>query len=259
MIETDSVGDGFLVPKADQWVGKWQREAGRLDHDQFLTPIACSWLRRGNFAIDVGAFNGDWTLPLSNAVGEAGLVLAIEPNNEIFPLLRHNVGRFQYANVICVSEAVGLADGNAEFPERWIDNMAGIYLKGQKEGSIRVSKLSELARRVSRRRVDFIKIDAEGWEPDILKGAQELILEDRPVMILEVNIIAMGRLGTDAGEIFNFLKMAGYKFDKLEKDSPESELLYNILCVPRERFGLTFSEPSPADSCSQSPEQTPAP
>lgn len=253
MIEFVELPGGYLSPKADQWIGKWQQESGRLDHDRFLVPLACSHVRRGDYVIDVGAFNGDWTIGLSEAVGEAGLVLAIEPSAEIFELLRFNVGRFPWANVICRNEAIGAAEARAEYGEQWVNNYGGRYIKPSESGPLTVTTLSSLARRVSARRVDFIKIDVEGFEVNVLEGARELILADRPKMIIEINDIALGRQGHERGQIYDFLKNAGYYVSRLQSEQ-DPENLYDVLCVP-----ITFSSPvqeAPSDS---RPEQTPAP
>jgi FkbM family methyltransferase len=65
--------------------------------------------------------------------------------------------------------------------------------------------------------IDFIKIDVEGAEFGVLKGAEKLLLKDKPLIVFECGLGASDYYGTDPGELFDFLnEKAGLKINTLK-------------------------------------------
>lgn len=237
-METVDLNGGFEVPAHDTHIGRWQKESGRLDHDQFLVPLACSHIQKASVVIDVGAYNGDWTIALSGAVGPGGFVIAVEPNPEISDMLYKNAQRFQWQNVYVDNCALGAESGWCDFVP-FPENFGMGHTIKNEHGKIRVKTLDDLARAATARPIGFIKIDAEGSEMDILKGAKRVLREDKPTIIMEINPLALRQKGASDIEVFEFLKDEGYVYQRLQQEIIREGDHFDILAMP-----VIFSEPS---------------
>jgi len=135
---------------------------------QFLTPESV--------AVDVGAHIGTFAISLA----EISQVVAFEPAPETFSLLEHNTKK---AKGIFDLRNIGLAarSGTATLVERNATNAGAQTLAP--DGDLPISTLdTEIAD------ASFIKIDVEGMEMEVLRGASRLISRCRPVVVFEVNI-----------------------------------------------------------------------
>lgn len=143
----------------------------------------------GDCVLDIGANVGDWTLAMSLRVGSHGKVLAFEPVPYLAETVRKTarINRQHWVEVLAV--ALSATDGTAEFSiER--GNSGGSRL-GRKEGDftqtvVKTARLDTLiASRSDLARIDFVKIDVEGAEADVLAGAQQTLERFRPAILLE--------------------------------------------------------------------------
>lgn len=136
--------------------------------------------------IDVGANVGFFTLLLADLVGEQGSVLAIEPQADVMALLRRTIAVNGFGGCVSVIEcAVAERKGSG-----YMSRIGQAYLGSARLGSecgesqCIVTTLDDLNEGMERR-IDFIKIDAEGSEPKIWKGAQRLLTKHKPVVLME--------------------------------------------------------------------------
>src|SRR5687767_9160852 len=82
--------NGIAVLEKDSHISKWCESEKRLDHDQNLLPVILSYVKKGDWVVDAGAFIGDHTRAYLDRVGATGVVVALEPNPEAFECLKHN-------------------------------------------------------------------------------------------------------------------------------------------------------------------------
>lgn len=151
---------------------------------------------RGSVVVDVGAFLGTHTLALASMVGPSGRVHSFEPRETIRSVLERNVHRNHLQMVTVHPCALGAHHQTLELPAIDIDNKAnfgGLALKGdlvmgQPVETIRIERLDDLLSGP----VDFIKIDAEGMEADVLAGAPVLLATSHPVLFAECNDLEQG-------------------------------------------------------------------
>jgi FkbM family methyltransferase len=73
-------------------------------------------------------------------------------------------------------------------------------------------------------KVHFMKLDTEGWELYILKGAKNLIIRDRPIILMEYNETNMKQCDVLKEDIKNFLQAANYEWELISNE--------DILCTP---------------------------
>jgi FkbM family methyltransferase len=140
----------------------------------------------GELVVDVGANIGYLTSLAATRAGSDGTVLAFEPHPVVFALLQGNVARWDgVANIEARQTALSDRDGTAELNagSSFEANMGLSRLdEGHAEAgdvlvSVSVKQLDEV---VGDREVGLLKIDVEGHEPEVLRGARRL-LESRRV------------------------------------------------------------------------------
>ena len=148
-------------------------------------------LTTGAVSIDGGANIGFYSLLASNLVGDSGSVHSFEPGKTTFSILRENVEPKN--NIICNEKALWLKTESVSFVNNDLkDNLYGTIKKtGQKhigfDKSLEVSAVSLddycLANRVI---PSIIKLDTEGTELDILKGSVNVIINNHPIIVVEI-------------------------------------------------------------------------
>jgi FkbM family methyltransferase len=185
--------------------------------------------RPGTVAVDVGAHVGIFTVPLAHAVGAGGSVWAFEPQPENLERLQANLAENHRTNVSLFGAAASDADGGLLF--HVADDSAygstGEVLQGRGTvGSLKVQalRLDTVWKGDGMRPVSVVKIDVEGAELAVLRGAQELIRRCRPVLLVET------ATSDQLAEIERYLSALGY-----EKRDPKGFAARNHLFVPFER------------------------
>ena len=214
------------------------------------------FLHAGDVAIDIGAHTGDTTIPIALAVGAAGLVLALEPNPYVFPVLARTAGlNRDKTNILPLNFAAMRQDGTYEFQY----GEAGYCNGGFHEGMSKWRHGSAFTVQVEGRnlqafleeshadlipRLRFIKVDAEGFDLAILETLEELIRSRRPY--LQVEMFSL-RKSTPAyrRQLYDFLVGHGYDVHRMdggddflaEVVTPANLMRWNVFdvfCVPRD-------------------------
>lgn len=200
----------MIDAKGPAWMGSWLEGATRALYTSLLSP--------GDFAIDVGANRGQHALPMAQAVGAAGRVLAIEAAAEMVLGLRQAVDAAGMGAIVeigdyAVSEApgvatfnyIGSADGYSSLG--WDDKMAEFGDRSQR--TVTVQRLDDLV--CDDRIAAFIKLDIEGAELPALRGAERILRRHRPVLAFENGGQRYARrFGYSAADFFGFFEQAGY-------------------------------------------------
>jgi FkbM family methyltransferase len=168
--------------------GSWEPEE---------TAFIAANLKPGSVFLDIGSFLGWFTLNAAPLVGPAGAILAFEPQPEAHELLRrsvlHNrfegwVSTFQLALSDEAGEVALLRDGSAAGAHA--NNQGHTWVGGAEPtpgsmaiGKARSLRLDDMA---LDRRIDLVKLDVEGAEWRVLKGAEQTIRTSRPVIVCEM-------------------------------------------------------------------------
>jgi FkbM family methyltransferase len=160
------------------------------------------FIRPGDVVFDVGAHAGFFTLLASRLAGASGRVVAFEPFPENLAALREHLALNGVTNAHVIDAAVSLVPGFSSFmPDR--EKTKG---KLQSDGELTVRVLSLDAVYASRifPPPSFVKIDVEGEELNVLRGAAEMLTSEHPVIILATHGDEVHRACCD------FLRSAGY-------------------------------------------------
>ena len=171
---------------------------------------------RAKKVVDVGAHIGTVSIPLARA----GLhVIAFEPNRDSFELLTTNTSLNQ-VQIDARQKGLARMSGRATSTQIRSGNAGSNTLVSGEE--IEISTLdAEVAQ------TDFIKIDVEGMELEVLEGGRELIAQSRPAIFFEVNLTALRLHGIHPSSLQRFFRSMQYAFYYWNKG-----MLYRVPSLP---------------------------
>lgn len=185
------------------------------------------FVRPGDVCFDVGAAYGMYSYSLADLVGPNGTVHSFEPQFKSHFLLRSGknaagahhmsvnrvgVGREQGAFDIILPMKFGLPiHGHAHLGD-------GVATQHEESGKfswkrtirVPVTTVDKVCAERSIERVDFMKVDVEGFEPAVIQGALSTIERDRPTLLLEIEDRHLCRYGRTAAEFSRMLDELGY-------------------------------------------------
>jgi FkbM family methyltransferase len=134
----------------------------------------------GTTALDVGAHIGSLTVPLARLVGPKGRVYAFEPQMKVFRELFYNLRLNDLDNAVPLRYAASSEPGIIEMdPIRAHDGRVAIGRGGDRAEARTIDSFGFSD-------VSLIKIDVEGHEASVLKGAEKTIMTHHPVIFIEV-------------------------------------------------------------------------
>jgi FkbM family methyltransferase len=225
-------------------------------------------VRSGDSVIDVGAQLGYITGHLARIVGPEGVCTSFEPDPHALERLGWMVRENKFFWVRIFPLAAGDADGNIPLllssTLGWSTAVNGSHLKDLNEITVRVKPIDQLAAAgLIRRPVKFVKVDVEGFECAVIDGMQNLINEDRPAIVLEINPAMLAVRGDDSVRLLNRLACRNYaayrireppglfqggrvRLEKIYADSALSSC--DVLCFPAERALPDLSDQATTES-----------
>jgi FkbM family methyltransferase len=162
-----------------------------------------SFIGEGSTVLDIGAYVGTHTLAFAERVGLSGVVLAFEPQPAAFRVLEANIAANGLSRVQCHNTAIADAPGEVVFPA--IDpardaSFGSASLQSFLESSGQAEPVSTQVARIpvvtvdqfELDRCDLMKIDVEGCEALVLKGAEATITRHKPAIYAECNSVDAG-------------------------------------------------------------------
>jgi FkbM family methyltransferase len=253
------LGDKFY--KYAQYYGKKRDIKFRLidEREMFLLP---EFIKPGDTVLDLGANFAYYTERMSKIVGDKGKVFAYEPIPFTFDVLKMLVKHFKLNNVTYYQKGVSnktetvkftvpkmdigtLSTGQAHISGRNNDagNNQDYQFKQEETFDCEVVSLDEFYNN-SLPNLTFIKIDIEGAELFALQGAKNILLQYKPVILIEINPVFLEGFGLTDAAMLNFIKETGYEIFYLNDDTKKLVLLdkplweYNFILIPAEKISM---------------------
>ena len=186
------------------------------------------FVRPGMTVLDVGANVGAHTLPLARLVGASGRVVAIEPTDWAFAKLCANVAENpSLAPRVSSIQALLLGRDDDAAPDSicssWpLAPAADLHpkLRGRSMAvsGAQATSLDTLLSRAGVERVDFVKVDVDGYEGQVLRGARETLRRHRPALLIELAPYLLSEHGDSLDAVLALLDEAGYALHSLRSD-----------------------------------------
>ena len=184
-------------------------------HEPDTTKFVSKYLKENIVCVDVGANIGYYSTLYSKIVGRNGKVLAIEPSPVNFGYLKENLELQNFDNYLVFN----CASGDKECSVRFLmDKRANKCMIVQDENessnntdiiSVPVRKIDDIIDESKVERVDFLKMDVEGYEWFAIQGALKTIQKFRPSIQIEIHFNKLGHETTQ--KILTILKNENYQ------------------------------------------------
>ena len=251
MVELDN-SLRFWLLSGDQYVSS-AMAAG--DYESIETAFLKRQVRAGMAVVDIGANLGWFTAHLALLVGREGRVDAFEPRSDLMDLLNKTIAENRLTNVRTNNFALGSQNSHGQVIWSVHDiNPGGTHLVSPDFATSDIIAQAVAVRTLDTcisHSVDFVKIDVEGSELLVFKGAERILTKDRPVILVEINPSNLMRTsGVSATEFGVYVETLGYGLYEIAasgscgRQIPASELsatqtLLNVAMLPKERAEFT--------------------
>lgn len=185
MTDIFEINDAKFLAQDDMII-RWLR-GGNGPFEPVTTPWIFEKLEENEgLYVDVGASTGWFAVPIAIKGRE---VVAIECNPRVLERLRANADLNKVSleiHPVAASDKIGEAEfgSNPTLPLTSGGSLESGIRANQKKETVKTATLDSI---VQDRKVAVLKIDVEGHEVTVLRGAKEFIMRDRPYMILEAN------------------------------------------------------------------------
>ena len=184
-------------------------------HEPITTKLISRTLKKGITCLDIGGNLGYYTLLESKIVGNKGKVIVIEPSPENFRYLQKNLKLQDTSNVEAYNFAAGDKNGYTRFliyeqsngcmtiPEGEEAQFPGDVIK------VPSKKIDSFLEEIQVNKIDFIRMDVEGYEYHIFQGMKNTLEKFKPAIQIEIHKNLMGKQKTK--EFFKNLQNYGYE------------------------------------------------
>ncbi len=194
------------------------------DFERKLLDAAEREIRPADTVLDLGANIGTVTLFLGKLVGKPGRIFCVEPLAANFAMLERNVNRAGFLDRVYVERcALGTEEKTVtlHFDEK-SDNWGEVSLLDQASHGteeVPMRRLDSLWKEWQRPQFDFVKLDVEGYEYEVLLGATEMLRDKPPkVWVVEFNIDYLNRAENGVQRLWDLFRQYGYEAFRMEKD-----------------------------------------
>lgn len=169
-------------------------------------PTLNSLLSKGDNVVDIGANLGFFTLMISRIIGNEGKIFCFEPSLLTYNKLISNLKINEIQNAYPENFGIGSKDGHYKLKRnKKYSGLSSIVVNNSNhvyEEEIKVTTLDNyfLNKNV---KIDLIKIDTEGFEPEVLRGAEKVIKNYKPIICIELGGGKFLKSSTEAMQILN--------------------------------------------------------
>lgn len=184
--------------------------------------------RKREVFVDIGSHVGKYAIATAKVVGEEGLVVAVEPHPETFKALQRNVKLNHLRNLVAFNLGAWNRSCRLKF---YVGGSASEFSVNRtcydKSVDVQAKRMDELlVHDLKLRRVDWIKIDVEKAELEVLQGLEEALRRFKPKLFMEV-------WSKNTEKVKTLLKRYGYSMIMVSNTfGSASEWCVYLLCVP---------------------------
>jgi FkbM family methyltransferase len=213
LIHTDDAGT-VAVLKQDSHAATWIRDGKKFLHDPTVPERIVPMIKPGAVCVDAGANYGTFAWAMARAAGPQGHVYAFEPYAPMYACLAVNMREFPPCQVSVLNAGLGVLRRHLEMAPSV--NAGATHIELNPSRPLAPSSLFLPLDDFQLPRLNFLKLDVEGWEPHVVAGAVETIARCMPIIFCEINHGAMARYGFTADDIMQPLFKLGYRMEFMD-------------------------------------------
>lgn len=196
----------------------------------------------GTEIIEVGANNGNFTVEFADMVGNEGKVYAFEPQRIIYQQLCGNIFLNGLDNVYTYNVAVGHENGKVNiekinYHEKERVNFGDVHIVNGNDSDISVQLITLDS--IEYQNLSVIKIDVQGFEVYVIKGAVNTITKHRPFIFIEIENDQLNKYGFTEQDLIREIEDLNYTVIRFQKGIPYqtvSGVCLDCVCIPNEKF-----------------------
>ena len=174
-------------------------------------------VKEGFTIIDVGGNIGQTAMMMAKQTGLNGRVISFEPFQKTYEDFKYNLLlNKNIQNITLENIGLGERSENLQMVEECETNSGGNRIaisEGEKKEEspyVHIISLDEYIEKQKVKKIDLIKIDVEGFEMKVLKGAKNTLKKDKPDLFIEIDNDNLGKQGDSAESMINFLLENNY-------------------------------------------------
>jgi len=174
--------------------------------------LMLSFIQPGDLVLDIGTNVGYFALRCAMKA-KRGFVYGFEPSEISFNKCQANLGLNNLSNLVVEQLALGEMEGTAYLHTETENNRGMNRISTDRiseDEQIKVRSMDQFVKENNISKVNFIKLDVEGYEMQVLKGGEQTISAFRPKLFLEVDDTLLGRFGVSSTSIFHWLQEREY-------------------------------------------------
>jgi len=173
-------GLDFWYRANDKYIG--QRIALQK-YERYETALMLGQLNINSVVVDVGANIGYYTILMAKKCKK---VYAIEPDKECFDILKKNVEENNLKNVVLINKAAS-DKREKKYLVRDEENLGNSRISETRNEKLDTGVLTETLDNllINEQYISLIKVDTQGWEPEVISGTKKIIKRDQPTIFLE--------------------------------------------------------------------------
>lgn len=175
-------GHTFFVDLSENMCHRYFYD-GELSNEEYSVAFFEKVLERGDVFIDIGANIGYFTVVGARLVGEQGTVYAFEPMPEALRVLKENIRTVK--NVKLFETALSDVTGASDFSVHKDGDTSSLGVNHGAKRTIQVPLDTVDNSLKAENRIDVIKIDVEGYELEVLRGAKAILAQHKPLLYFE--------------------------------------------------------------------------
>ena len=192
-----------------------------------------SLINENDNIIDVGTNIGSTILQFTNLSGEESRIIGFEPDPVNFKNCQKNISLNKFKNIQVFSEGLGNEKGSFQLivdepSNRGMNRVSIENQPGKSSAMINIETLDSIINREKINRINIVKIDVEGFEMNVLKGAVKLVESQSPIFFIEIDDNNLKKAGSSSLELITFLIQMKYHIF-IAEDNKQIDTNYNFL------------------------------
>lgn len=200
-----------------------------------------SEVKKGDVVADVGAYVGVYTVCVANRIGSTGRMIAFEPDPKNAAILTDHVRLNGLEDrVKIVAAAVGSHNGFVEFSSNQSESHVSLAESDHSTSNLQRVPAVTLDHIFANDKLDVLKIDVEGFEEMVLRGAENLLTDPSRcprTIFIEVHPYAWPELGVSSDSLLSFLNETGYHVKTLSGDVAQRIESYGEVIARKQAAG----------------------
>ena len=200
-------------------------------------------VKNGTTVIDVGTNIGETLLNFAK-INRDGINIGFEPVPYLYEKAKNNIALNKFKNIELINKGLSSSEELLTFQEVSENNSGGTFLKREsnREASriVQAIRLDDFVGLNRFENISLIKIDVEGFEMEVLKGATDTLRRFKPILFVEIDDSFLARQQSSATDVFDFLAAHGFSIEHAETgeelglDCGIADKHLDIIAIPRD-------------------------